>query len=142
MLWDVEEGREVRRYNLPSQVRELAFSPNRCLLATGTYSGEVDLWDLSTGKRIRALAKDDFDIAAGPSRQPEVFGLAYSSDGKSLAAARGSTALVWDVETGKQIAKWLVLGRMAGVGFVNHGNSLAAAGQNTLHVRPVVSNHE
>ncbi|MCP4229026.1 MAG: hypothetical protein GY771_02620, partial [bacterium] len=130
ILWNVETEKEIRRYSFPPSVQALAFSPNGSLLATGTYSGEIDIWNTLTGKNVRTLSKNEFDMFAGPGGQPTVYGLIYSTDGRRLAAARGSSAIVWNVDKGQRIVKWSRLGRMGGVGFADdQGNTLAAAGQ-------------
>ncbi len=133
-LLNVETGREVRKYQLPFQAVALAFSPDGRLFATGTYGGKVDLWDVSIGKKIRSFAGEGLKHRYPGDTASKVFSVVFSPDGTRLAAARGSTAVVWDVRNGKENDTWSGLGRMAGVGFLDAETKLAAAGLKTLIV--------
>jgi WD40 repeat protein/uncharacterized caspase-like protein len=81
------------------------FSPDGRLLATysGMFSGQVKLWDVSTGHELRTLAADvgGADIVGGGVRS-----VAFSRDGRLVAAGSddGSTK-VWDVATGRELYK-------------------------------------
>jgi hypothetical protein len=75
-------------------VHDVAFSPDGTALATCSYDRLVKLWDVATGKELRAL-KDHSDA---------VFGVTWSPDGKLLASAAADRAVkVWDVATGRRL---------------------------------------
>ncbi len=106
-VWDVA-SREARR-SLTTGHRgaaSLAFSPDGKTIATFASEGEVRLWDVATGKRRKAwrvpVKKDgrapDRVVSGGVRR------LAFSPDGKSLAAAQGDVVRVWDVGTARELA--------------------------------------
>jgi RNA polymerase sigma factor (sigma-70 family) len=121
---DVKATLEGTRY-----VTSLAFSRDGKTLAAG-YSdpdgAEVRLWDLTTNKVVREIAK----LPASGKAEDRVFSLAFSPDGKKLAAALGSdnVAKVWDVKTGKELVTfgkhpdWVVA-----VAFSPDGKTVAAA---------------
>ena len=83
----------------------MRFSPDGRLLATysSLYSGQVKLWDVSTGRELRTLAAGAGGAFFGPGG---VRSAAFSRDGRLFAAGStdGSTR-VWDVETGRELHK-------------------------------------
>ncbi len=111
VLWDLATGKELYILGDNGQgVDAVAFSPDGKLLASGsnnlTWFGRphgqrppaagsvVQLWDVATGKEVRTLQRE----AGGVS------GVAFSSDGKTLASAsHDGTARLWDVGTGEQL---------------------------------------
>jgi WD40 repeat protein len=97
--WDLDTGLELRTLGSGEGHREvncLAFSPDGRLVVTGVtnYSGDhaVRLWETSTGRLVQSLAVDRGVLA-----------VAYSADGRRLAASCGATARVWDGATGKEV---------------------------------------
>jgi WD40 repeat protein len=99
--WALKERAVLKAH--PAAVRCVAFGPGGKVLAsggqgefdrrTGTQWGEVRLWDVTTRKQ-RALLK---------GHRADVIGLAFSGDGKAVASADSSGALLlWDPPSGKQ----------------------------------------
>ncbi len=73
-------------------VRCMAVSPDEKLLASGGDDGRVKLWEVGTGKALRALP-----LEGGVIRR-----LAFSPDGTRLAAGCvAGRLIVWDVTTGQ-----------------------------------------
>lgn len=114
-VYDVGTGREIlslREVHGPSLAIAAAFSPDGSRVANA--DGETALvWDVATGKALQRLRSPLGPIAA----------LAFSPDGKRLAAAGRGTVL-WDVETGKELLTLRGAGRA--VGFSPDGLHLAA----------------
>jgi RNA polymerase sigma factor (sigma-70 family) len=121
-LWDVETGKELRRFPHGKRsygLRSLAFSPDGKTLATlGENSGSVlRLFDVETGKIRRAFPKDG-DV------RTERGCVAFSPDGKTVAAACASVRL-YDVTTGEERLR---IDRKAGdLHFTDGGKTLTAA---------------
>ncbi len=97
-LWDMESGKEVRRFMHGRKgfgVRSLAFSPDGKTLATlGTQGGAfLRLFDVGTGKERRAFPKDG-EYRTRPGS------VAFTPDGKTVAVALNSIHL-YDVATGE-----------------------------------------
>jgi WD40 repeat protein/serine/threonine protein kinase/Tfp pilus assembly protein PilF len=95
-LWDAATGRlqgTLPRFESP--IQSLAFSPDGRLLATGQFgpaSQPVQIWDLATRQAI-APADDELGKRA--------YGVAFSPDGKTLAAC-GNGLTLWRVAEGEK----------------------------------------
>jgi eukaryotic-like serine/threonine-protein kinase len=90
-LWDLAHGRNssvLQSANGPANA--LALSPNGELLATGSVSGDVQVWNVS-------------DVA-NPVLQGQLGGhdgavsaVAFSADGSKLAGSRAGNLQIWDI---------------------------------------------
>ncbi len=91
------------------------------LLATGTTSGRIDLWDVSTSALPRPLHGHISLVSF----------MALSPDGRTLATASWDRSIkLWDSETGRELR---TLGRenwMYTLAFSPDGNTLASGGLN------------
>jgi WD40 repeat protein len=123
LLWDLTNGkRELLAKN--EGYERLAFSPDGSLLAVGTLSNKIRLWDVKARTEL---------WAADVPQRPSV--LAFSLDGKVLAVA-GNEDLpgkfditTWDTKTGQHLAT--LEGHHGGVrflSFVPGGPLLSAEG--------------
>jgi WD40 repeat protein len=110
-LWEAKTNKAIYVFKWNSQVvNGIAFSPDGKTLATagskaflrsGDQPAEVKLWDVRSGKELRALV-----IHARAA-----LGVAFSPDGKTLAVAGGEQeATVWDAATGKKIIELIHTG--------------------------------
>ena len=78
-LWDVATGRQIAiLIGHADHVDALAFSPDGQTLASGSPDGSVRLWSVATGLELLSLEL--------PSLAPEIRCLAFSRNGKTLAA--------------------------------------------------------
>ncbi|MFL5342513.1 MAG: sigma-70 family RNA polymerase sigma factor [Gemmataceae bacterium] len=121
-LWDVETGKELRRFMHGKQgygIASLAFSPDGKTLATlGTQAGVLlRLFDVDTGKVLRAFPKDD-------RVRPERGSVAFAPDGKTVAAATNSIRL-YDTTTGEEQLR--IDRRASDLHFSDDGKTLTAA---------------
>jgi WD40 repeat protein len=100
-IWDVRDGREVRRLIAPTSCvssagSTVAFSPDGTLLAKGAETGgdDVYLWHVPTGRFSRLRGHTG-----------EVVAVAFHPDGSRLASAGLDGHLVlWDPNTGGRLA--------------------------------------
>jgi eukaryotic-like serine/threonine-protein kinase len=84
-VWDCST-REVRSFTLPSSILTVAFNPAGTVLAVGTDAGGIHRWNVKDGAQ-----------AAPPLPWPHVASfLAWSGDGRWLAAGATRAVQVWD----------------------------------------------
>ncbi len=73
-------------------VSGVAFSPDDQLLATSDTSGEVQIWEIASGKQLQAFKADT----------AWTWAVAFSPNGQWLASAGDDYAVkLWEVKTGK-----------------------------------------
>jgi WD40 repeat protein len=124
-LWDMETGKELRRFmhGRSYGVESLAFSSDGKVLATGAHDAVVRLFDVDSGKLIKALPKN------GHSRM-HAGCVAISPDGKSIASA-GESLRVYDIASGKEL--WHVDKRARGLQFTDGGKSITGAAAGAIY---------
>jgi len=96
-LWDPQTGNELRKLEGPpdEEVLSVAFAPDSKTLAVGYRNQAVRLWDAAEAKIITQLKY------SGP-----VYALAFSRDGKTLAASGAGKIAVFDVAMAQEIRQF------------------------------------
>src|SRR5262249_35357730 len=97
-LWDVTTGRRERRFNITGDIPAAASGDGKvlALLTVVRFDPQrlpsqfLQLWDVGRGKLLRTLT---------PAHVIEA--LAFSADGKYVAAAGDPSLWLWDVAGGK-----------------------------------------
>ncbi len=82
-VWDLENQEYAwRNITTPGQiVTAMTYSPDGKTIVTGDTSGALDFWDSESGLKVRSL----------PSNISEIYDLAFSPDGTTLAySGKGS----------------------------------------------------
>jgi WD40 repeat protein len=100
-LWDPIALTEIRRLRYPDAdfFDSVTFDPSGTTVAAGGASGDIVVWDVATGRRLFVLQP----------KMTDIFGLAFSPEGKSIAAAGYSASVevrvvLWNVRTRTEIA--------------------------------------
>jgi WD40 repeat protein len=98
-IWNVGDPREPQKLRVSKEgAVSVAFSPqDENVLATGSADGSVRLWNISTLKEIR----EPFQL---PNPEKVVFTVAFSPDGKMLAA--GGRTLTETVKEEAAVSLW------------------------------------
>ena len=90
-IWEIPSGNLEREFTVPAAVEAIAISPDRHLVAVAPLEAAVQVWDLTTGKRLADL-------------QPAFSGssaLAFSPDGRWLVTADADTEIrIYDARNG------------------------------------------
>jgi WD40 repeat protein len=107
-VWDFPSGKELRRIGERGAesrtIVHAALTPDGKTLATyaveraaGKSHTTIHLWDVLTGKEVRALEPENVSLQ----------GLSFSANGEMLAAiGNGGVVHVWDWVPGKQVRKF------------------------------------
>jgi WD40 repeat protein len=129
-IWNAQTGRKARS-GAPhgDVVLSLASSRDGRWLASGSLDAEIRVWDLADGWRVRTVAPP-----IGPHHG--VYSLAFSPDGRLLAAETIDGLKIWETAT------WMPLpspptrtaGESMPLAFSPDGRWLAVAGQASLRV--------
>ncbi len=92
VLWDIANGKRVRNIAATSSnVSRVAFTPDSArILVTSENSSEIKFYETATGKEVQSLP-----IPASA--------VAFSVDGKWLAASSGSSVKIWDLSTEREL---------------------------------------
>lgn len=101
----------------------MAFSPDCHVVAVTTRirgaaaRDGIEVYETATGKKLFTLKAEEDD---------GVVDMAFSADGKRLAAGIGAAASVWDLATGKRISRFKGAGKYVnGLAFSPDGKTLA-----------------
>jgi RNA polymerase sigma factor (sigma-70 family) len=104
-LWETATGREVRHWSPESRyIESLTFSPDgSALAASGAFSSPIYIWDVASGEQ-RMLLEIKQTEQPGIRRKPRALAVAFSPDGKTLAASNEIDHLIylWETLTGKE----------------------------------------
>ncbi len=129
-LWETSTGRPLRQYlGHRADVFEVAIDPDGKFLASGDVEGTLILWDFSSGKELRRRVQPAPVAASGEGglRYPEIPSIAFSPDGKTLAATDQRGASLFDAVSGREVLRFPRFNRtVRNLAFAQDGKTLAA----------------
>jgi len=129
-LYDSDTSKEVRSFGKDA-VRSLAVAPDGRTLAAGDYDNRIRLWEVATGREVRALEGHRRVPVSGKNG---VFCLAFSTRRQEagLGAADGTVRL-WAADNGKETACCEGHGGpVHAVAFAPDGKSLGSGGADNV----------
>jgi len=111
-FWHPDETLPISRTpnNSVGLVTGVAISPNGNLVAS--VDGIIKLWDPHTGKQVGSLGDGDFCVA-------------FSPNGKLLAAGEGFNACIWDLATKSQLVSLHCSDSIVSLAFSPDGKTIA-----------------
>jgi WD40 repeat protein len=136
-LYDPATGKEIRQLDPTANgVSSITFSRDGKMIAgRGVADGVIRLWDPDTGKVIRKLGETVAQPGGNLFIQFAGFGgnmttdLAFSPDGKTLAAGASNKVRLFDVQTGKEQADLGGhTGSVAAIAIASDGKTLISRG--------------
>jgi WD40 repeat protein len=100
--YDTKTGNELAHYEpaFENSIRAIAVSPDGKRVAAAGTRGDLYVWDLAGGKPLHKLTGKSVPLA-DLTVLTGMRSLAFSPDGRQLAAGAVQATVLWDVETGK-----------------------------------------
>jgi WD40 repeat protein len=123
-VWRAKDGKRMATM-AARDVNCLAVSKDGRWIASGTYEGELFMWDAKTFKNVLTHQEDDDDL----------FGVDFSPDStRLLIGSESCTATVWDVATRKKLLSldhedWVIAAK-----YSPQGNRIATATRESVRV--------
>lgn len=128
--WSLETGKVVSVYELPEgQTKMLEAEscfPGGSKIVTGTDNFTVTVWDESTGI-VQILTGQDLSGDEDGEINPDVDGVAVSSDGKFIASGHGDKVDIWNWREGTLLRQIRTNWFGSPVAFINGGRELVKA---------------
>jgi WD40 repeat protein len=123
-IWELTTGKLIRKVGKHKEgLVGLAVAPDGKTFAWASGFQTLGLWDAETGQELRRFQ--------GSHHHNNCF-MAFSPDGSLLATANTGSSTepvhLWDVATGRSLARWPHAGGAQAVAFAPNGLALAAGG--------------
>ena len=142
-VWEATSGKEIHRMLHDAAVNSVDINCDGKYIASGSGDGSVRVWEASTGKEIARMTHGVF-----------VTSVDFSADGKFLVSGgcdKGefsedctlATARVWEIATGKEIARTVHNANVFSVAFSPAGRYIVSGGSSeTVHILDVATGKE
>ena len=135
-VFDIESGKVHYQFKLSNELNRIAVSKSDDYIAFGVKDGKVDIYDLSTNKRIQVLKPGKHHVS----------GLDFDPNGKLIAVSvmsrlrNRNPARIYNIQTGKLIHK-IKKSMYTGISFTKEGNELMLTAAEGLAGKTKVFNY-
>jgi WD40 repeat protein len=125
-IWSTRDWRQQRSLEIPCWGEYFAVSPDAHWAATLPYGGGIRLWSLIGTPQTNALASSGI-----------INGVAFSSDGRLLAAAKEEGVVeVWELPSYRKVKYFRARSQtLRGLAFSPDGRRLATAGEGEAAIK-------
>ena len=130
ILLDLKSGVEIARYAHSGMSHEVAFDPRGRYLAVAAVDHSVGLLSLPDGVEVTRLADPEGSIS-------ETTKVAFSRDGRYLAAATGRRTQLWDLDSMQRVAQMALPAEISDLDFSPDGRFLFALAKDGGHIWPL-----
>jgi WD40 repeat protein len=101
-------------------LNNFAISGDGTLLATTAWDGTLRLWDVRSGRELKALRGQLISFTSA----------AFSPDkARLVAGGYDGSVTIWDLDSGQQVASWRATRQQCFVGFADAGQLLLTSGE-------------
>ncbi len=103
VLRDATSGKAVRTFTdeaTTARIDAVAFSPDGRYALSGAADGNIRLWDIQTGEKLRTLTGHSDEVAS----------LVFSSDGRYVLSGGDASTRLWDASSGEELATMIAFG--------------------------------
>ena len=117
------EKTTVRLEGHLKRVSSIAFSPNGLYIISGSYDGNIKLWNTQTGLEVRTFK----------GHTGKVFSVAFFPDGKKIiSGSEDNTMKVWDIQSGNNIKSFNDRFSISNICISPNGNTIASGSPNGI----------
>jgi hypothetical protein len=135
-IYQTNSGRMLRSIDSESgEVKDLAFHPQGDHLAAACLNGSVHIWDAMTGEEVFPSLKRD---------ESPIFSVAFSPDGKRIAAGSYESVTVWDLASGRLVGEPFTgpFRRVSGLGFASDRHLVASTWNVLIYIWDITTGRE
>lgn len=136
-IWDSNTGKEIYNLKLNYVVGAIKFVPDNKRIITSGQHGNIELWDLSTEKILTKFhpTVEYSDDEGYPGSFASFIGTVdVDSMGQFIVAGIYKTVQVWDLESGREIYKLTMDGRITSVVFSPDGKWIASTDNASIRI--------
>ena len=120
-IYDVASRQVIGTLRAPAATN-ISWSPQGTMIATSHRNGDVELWEVTTGRNVGTLA----------AHNDSVWGVDFSSDGARLATGdEAGKVVIWDVATRRMATEFSAPAAVWTLSFSPDGDVLGTAGAGT-----------
>lgn len=134
-VWETRSGKQIGAlWHQSSGLKEIALSGDGRTAITISEKGEIVVWDMTSGQRVRTL--QEAANFSDPLKSHDYLGVAIRADGQlAISASPNNTLMIWDIVEGQLLKTKFEASDLVGVDLSADGRvALCASWNNTIRV--------